>query len=79
MEAELTVGEEHYVKPRPQNAHCTGVDKSNRPDDVREPEPCTELSISGANDHIPEGLNSEKVEWIAQIIPETDSRVCWRL
>ena len=78
VEAELTMGEQHYVKPRPPNAHCTGADNNDQPDDVIDPEPCTELLISGADDHIPENLNSEKVESIAQITPDTDSRVCWR-
>lgn len=36
-------GEEDDVTLRPQNADSIGVDDSNQPDDVREPEPHVEL------------------------------------
>ena len=58
VEIESTVGEEIEVTPRPQNADCIGIDNSDQPDDVREPESHTELSTSSAVDYNSEGQPS---------------------
>ena len=56
------VGEENDVTPRPQNANCIGVDNSDQPDDVMEPELHTELSTSSADNHNPKDIKSETME-----------------
>lgn len=75
VETESTVGEEDDVTPRPQDADCIGVDNSDQPDDVREPEPHAELPTSSANDHNPEDVSRQTVELTVQVVPETASSV----
>ena len=62
VEAESTVGgEEDDATQRPQNADCIGVDNSDQPDDVREPEPHAEFSASSVDTQ--------------SVVTETDSSV----
>lgn len=75
VETESTVGEEDDFTPRPQNADCIGVDNSDQPDDVREPEPHAELSTSSVDDQNPDDVSRQIVELTVQVVPETDSSV----
>ena len=50
VETESTGGEEDDVTPGSQNADCIGIDNSDQPDEVREPEPHVDLPTSTADD-----------------------------
>ena len=76
VETQSTVGEDDDVTPGPQNADCIGVDNSDQPDEVREPEHPAELLTSGADDYNPENVCSHQtVESTVQVVPEADSSV----
>ena len=76
VETQSTVGEDDDVTPGPQNADCIGVDNSDQPDEVREPEHHAELLTSGADDYNPENVCSRQtVELTVQVVPEADSSV----
>ena len=53
-----------------QNADCTGDDNSDKPEDVREPEPCAELTTFV--------LDDQTAELTVQGLPGSDSSVCRR-
>jgi len=76
VETEVMVGgEEDDVTWRAQNADNIGVDNSDQPGDVREPEPHAELPTSGVDDHNPEDASRQAEESTVQVVPETDSSV----
>ena len=61
-----------------QNADRTGDDNSDKPEDVREPEPCAELTTFVLDDHNQEGVGCQTAELTVQGLPGSDSSVCRR-
>ena len=66
------------VSPRPQNADCIGDYNSNKPNDVRESEIHTEMSISVADGHNREDVGRQTVESTAKVLPWKDCSVVSR-
>ena len=75
VETESTVGEKDYVTPGSQNADCIGVDNSDQPDEVREPEPHADLPTFTADANYPEDVSRQTVGLTVQVVPEAVSSV----
>ena len=75
VETESTGGEEDDVTPGSQNADCIGIDKSDQPDEVREPDPHADLPTSTADDSYPEDVSRQTVGLPVQVVPEAVSSV----
>ena len=77
-ETESTEGVKDDVFPKLLNADRTGDDNSDKPEDVREPEPCAELTTFGVDAHNWEGVGCQTAESTVQGLPGSDSGVCRR-
>ena len=77
-ETESTEADKDDVSPRLQNADFIGDDNSDKPEDVRKPEPRAKMTTSIAHDLNQVGVGCQTAESTVQGLPGIDSSVCGR-
>ena len=77
-ETESTEADKDDVSPRLQNADFIGDDNSDKPEDVRKPEPRAKLTTSIAHDLNQVGVGCQTAASAVQGLPGIDSSVCGR-